>query len=193
MQNLCRVVAVISVISLAIGCGGQGGKVVAKVNGQKITLSELSFTLQELARSGRPVDEGMKKKVFEQLVVRSLLMDEADRIGITKDQAMLQKIQREKERVILDELVKREISMFLSVTDEEVKQFYDKEISSQKGKVPSFEEAKGQIRQQLIRQKQAEAFNKIVTDLRSKAKITVDEAAFSSIKVASPPPTPSPK
>ena len=193
MQKLCSVVAVIAVISLAIGCGGQGEKVVAKVNGQKITSSELAFTLQELARSGRPVDEGMKKKVFEQLVVKSLLMDEADRIGITKDQVMLQKIQREKERIILDELVKREISMFLFVSDDEIKQVYDKEFSSQKGKSPSFEEAKAQIRQQLIKQKQTEAFNNITNNLRSKAKISIDEAALSSIRIAGPPPVTPPK
>ena len=193
MQKLCSVVAVIAVISLAIGCGGQGEKVVAKVNGQKITSSELAFTLQELARSGRPVDEGMKKKVFEQLVVKSLLMDEADRIGITKDQVMLQKIQRENERIILDELVKREISMFLFVSDDEIKQVYDKEFSSQKGKSPSFEEAKAQIRQQLIKQKQTEAFNNITNNLRSKAKISIDEAALSSIRIAGPAPSTPPK
>ena len=193
MQKLFWVVAVIAVTALAVGCWRQGDKVVAKVNGQEITSSEITFTLHELARSGRPVDEAAKKKVIDQLVIKSLLMEEADRIGITKDQALLQRIQHEKERVILDELVKREINMFLSVTDEEVKQLYDKEVSSIKGKRPSFEEAKVQIRQQLIKQKQTAAFSNIVTNLRGKAKVTIDQEALSSIQVAGPAPVAPPK
>lgn len=193
MQKLCRVIGVIAVLSLAVGCGGKGGKVVANVNGQKITSDELTFSIQELARAGRPVDEAAKKKVLEQLVFKSLLMGEADRLGITKDEIVQQRIDRERERIILDELVRREINMFLSVPDEEVKQAYDKEVGSIKGKKPSFEEAKGQIRQQLIKQKQTVAFNNIITNLRSKATISIDDAALSAIRVASPAPSAPPK
>lgn len=188
MQKLFRFMVVIAVITVIWGCGKQGEKVVATVNGQKITSTELEFYLRELARTGRPVDETSKKTVFEQLVIKTLLMEEAEKRGLTKDKTLLQRIEREKERILMDEMVRREINMFASVTDEDIKQSYDKVYSSQKGKVPPLTEVKDQIRQQLMTQKRREAFDKITTDLRSKAKISLDEKALSAIMVPSPMP-----
>ena len=189
MQKLFRFMVVIAVIMMISGCGKQGEKVVARVNKQKITSTELEFYLGELARAGRPVDEASKKTIFEQLVTKTLLMEEAERRGLTKDKTLLRRIEREKERILMDEMVRREINMFTSVTDEDIKQHYDRVYSSQKGKIPPFTEVKDQIRQQLMTQKRKEAFDKIVSDLRSKATISLDEKALSAVIVPSPAPS----
>lgn len=171
-------IVVLALLFLASACTGKDDKVVAKVNGKKVTAGEVTFFVQELSRGGRQVDDQVKKRILDQLIVKSLLLEEAERLGITKNERLLRKVERERERIILDELTRREVDMFVMVTEEEIQQLYENYAKQQGKKAEPLESVKKQIHAQLAAKKKREAFDTLVTNLRGKAKIDIDEAVL---------------
>jgi len=106
--------------------------VLAIVNGEKITINEYNEKLKQL-----PVYEKAKyrgeeghKEFLDALIRHKLMVQQAKKIGLNKDEEVQKKIdalmQEVTERVLVDTLVERDVLGKVVVTNGEAKAYYDK-------------------------------------------------------------------
>jgi len=101
-------------------------KALAVINGKEITVGEFDLRwsqMPESARKSYDSPEG-RKKFLEELITRELLLQEAKKRGLDRDRALVERVERFKERSILDNLMKEEVDSRVTVTQEEIKNFY---------------------------------------------------------------------
>jgi len=126
-----RILTVILVGFFVFGCTPKGnteGEVIAKVNNTEITKEDF---LREFSRipewaKERFSDKQGKEQFLDELVKRELLYQEAEKIGISKDKEFLEKIEEYKRMTLLSILLKKEIEDKAVVSEEEIKDYYDK-------------------------------------------------------------------
>ena len=101
-------------------------KALAIINGKEITASEFDLRwgqLPEFARKTYAGPDG-RKKFLEELITRELLLQEARKRGIDRDRALVERVERFKERSVLDNLMREEVDSRITVTQEELKAYY---------------------------------------------------------------------
>lgn len=136
-KSLVRGFFLCSLFLLALSCKQQGeikssgepgeAPAVAKINGEEITLSEFNDLLKEypsMAHGGALTPEA-KKGLLENLIVRELFFQEAQRSGIDKEKDTVKVFEEMKKRVLIDRFFKKEVDEKVGVTDEEARKFYD--------------------------------------------------------------------
>ena len=125
----------IGIISLALlmaagACGerpDKSSKALAVINGKEITLSEFELRWSQLPDYTRKKYVGAegRKRFLDELIDREILLQEAKRRGIDRDRTLLERLERFKERSLLDALMREEVDSRVTVTSEEVKAYYD--------------------------------------------------------------------
>ncbi|HLF86086.1 MAG TPA: peptidyl-prolyl cis-trans isomerase [Nitrospiria bacterium] len=130
MKELVVLVLAISMIFNIIGCEQRkdaGGKVVAQINGREIRDDEFKMRFSRLtpALKSKYSDEKGKREFLEEIIKRELLLQEARKAGIEKDQVLLYKIEEMRERLILNEFLQREVEGKLVTTDKELEDYYN--------------------------------------------------------------------
>lgn len=101
-------------------------KALAVINGKELTVGEFDLRwsqMPESARKSYDSPEG-RKKFLEELITRELLLQEARKRGLDRDRTLVERVERFKERSILDSLMKEEVDSRVTVTQDEVKAFY---------------------------------------------------------------------
>ena len=130
MKELVVLVLAISIIFNIIGCEQRkdaGGKVVAQINGREIRDDEFKMRFSRLtpALKSKYSDEKGKREFLEEIIKRELLLQEAKKAGIEKDQVLLDRIEEMRERLILNEFLQREVEGKLVTTDKELEDYYN--------------------------------------------------------------------
>jgi hypothetical protein len=164
------------------GCGDKKDKAVAKVDGKKITVQQVEAMVQGSLPAGQPTTDPERKRALDKLIYKTVLLNEADQNGVMKDKIVLQRIEDEKDRVILDELIRRQLPQIPVVTDEEVQKYYQEVYRKKVEKPLPLDRIKEPLRQQLVKGKQMAAFAALIKGLRARAKITIDEEVLKSVK-----------
>jgi peptidyl-prolyl cis-trans isomerase C len=101
-------------------------KALAVINGKEITVGEFDLRWSQMPESARMSyrsPEG-RKKFLEELITRELLLQEAKKRGLDRDRTLVERVERFKERSILDSLMKEEVDSRVTVTQDEIKAFY---------------------------------------------------------------------
>jgi len=99
----------------------------AIINGKPLTVSEFDLRwsqLPEYARKKYPGMEG-RKKFLDELIDREVLLQEAKKRGIDRDRALLERLERFKERSLLDVLMREEVDSRVTVSTQEMKAYYE--------------------------------------------------------------------
>jgi len=127
------VIAVMAVI-LACGCKQQGGtkaaepgKVLAIVNGEKITQADLDAELAgkpDFYKQRAQTEDG-KKQLINKLIDQKLLMEDAKKKGINESPEIKAKVQAYEQRLVLDALRDKVVSAPSEPTEQDMKKFYD--------------------------------------------------------------------
>jgi len=133
-----------------LACGDDEAKVaadpvVAVVNGEEITESELARELARLPQSlqGRYRDPEQRAGFVDQVVGRRLLMQAARERGIDRDPALRAKLEDLEQRLLVDALQR---ALAAEVTsDEQVRVYYDEHASD-------YSEERVRVRQILVRE-----------------------------------------
>lgn len=110
------------------GCTAQQEEpVVALVNGRAITKLEFDMRWSELSEATRSryEKEGGKRRFLDELITRELLMQEARRQGLDRNESIRDKTQRYKEQLILDELLKDKLQSKVELTKAELEAYYE--------------------------------------------------------------------
>ncbi|MBI5746876.1 MAG: peptidylprolyl isomerase [Nitrospirae bacterium] len=130
MREFVVLVVAVSIIFNIIGCEQRkdvGGKVVAQINGREIRDDEFKMRFSRLtpALKSKYSDEKGKREFLEEIIKRELLLQEAKKAGIEKDQVLLERIEEMRERLILNEFLQREVEGKLVTTDKELEDYYN--------------------------------------------------------------------
>lgn len=104
-------------------------KVLATVNGQPITEAEFQQYLQ-LRQQREPVtDKAQEKKVLEEMIDRVLLAQRAESSGVDKDPEVNGLLKRVRENILVQSMI-RNMLKDNPITDEELKQRFEKEVAA---------------------------------------------------------------
>jgi len=174
--------AIITVIFLTIltGCGRapsqKEGIVLARVNNYEITLDEFQdeFKKSPHSRSNTPQS---KKDFLNSLIDRKLILQDAQRKDIDKDEAFLKLIERFWEQSLLRIALENkaaEISGSASVSDHEVQEAY--RVMLREGRTEkSYNDMYKQIKWELNKSKEAKLMKAWIEFLRNEASIQIDD------------------
>lgn len=103
--------------------------VVATIGNKKITIKELEERLQQIPPQYRATFKGEeKKRLLENIIDRYLLTQEAKNLKIDKIPEVCQKIEDLAANILIQELINREITQKIVITEEEIKKYYDSNL-----------------------------------------------------------------
>ncbi len=102
-------------------------RIVARVNNETITSRDLEEAISSLPPQLRVVvseNSELKKKLIDRLIEEKLLIQEMKREGVKEDEDIKRKVERYKEALLLEKFLKEKFSK-ISVTDDEIKKYYE--------------------------------------------------------------------
>jgi parvulin-like peptidyl-prolyl isomerase len=107
-------------------CADAASDVIVTVGDEIITRADLNARTAMLPPQirGRFETESGRKQFIEQVVLVSLLSQEARRLGIDKQDAVAKKIKEMTDNIIVQELTRQKISRDVTITDEEIEKYY---------------------------------------------------------------------
>jgi thioredoxin 1 len=167
--------------------GSPSRQVLALVNGEKITVEEFNT---EIAKVEDPLGQMYREEpqpFLEEIVVKKLLLQEAKREGISppvKTYKDKEKDALSPEEFLISELMKKKFSTPPTVTKEEIKNFYAMFKTQMGGK--SLEQVSPALEQLIREGKQQEQVKVYVGELRSKAKVEIDQIRLQKIAAKAP-------
>ena len=154
---------------------------VAVINERKITVAQLG---RELAKVPAPYQEVLKEepqKFLEQLILKEVLLQEANRQGLKSDPAAKGE---EADMSLIQNLLQKEVLDKIKVSQEEVEGVY-RQHKDQLGK-KALSEVAPLIENAIREAKGKDQIEGYVSSLRGKAKIEIDENRLQTM--AAPPP-----
>lgn len=163
--------------------------VLARVNDEPITVADLETTLGDLPDVYRSEYEQAKEELLDELILQRLLLQEARRKNIPETDAYRQALAEHaahpghEEHVLIDVLLRTEVLGKVRITDEDLRTFYE-EVKDQVGG-RTFDEVKDLLRPSLEQQRQYEAVETYLADLREKATIERNEEWLAAQRAAS--------
>jgi thioredoxin 1 len=174
------------VISLFLGIGacdwGSQKKVVAEVNGQRITVKDFRGQLARTPEDMRDLYAHDPEEVLDHLISVTLLLQEAKRRGLV-DSSDLRDLDKPDIKEGMRRLMEMELKGLDKVTDKEVQAFYRQHRDVIGGK--SLSQVREPLRMMILEQKQQERISVLVEKLRATATITTFPE-----RLPKPPPPP---
>ena len=152
-------------------------EVIATVNMEEITLAELGETLEQLPDRYRKTFERRKHDFLEELITRTLILQEADRLKINETEEYKQAIAADntrtghEEEVLINVLIQKEILAGIEVSDADLQEFYEQHKAELAGQ-PRFEDIKETLRSSALQQKQYQKMAEYLAKLKESAEIT---------------------
>jgi thioredoxin 1 len=167
--------------------GTASRQVLAQVNGEPITVEQFN---KELAKLEDPLGQMYKEEpsqFLEGMIIKTLLVQEAKKQGISppvKTYKDTEKDSPSPDETLITELIKKRFPSPPTVTKEEIKKFYSMFKDQMGGK--SLEQVSPAIEQIIREGKQQEEAKQFMMELRSTAKIEIDQIRLQ--KIAAKPP-----
>ena len=160
----------------------------AQVNDQKITVEQFNKELAKVESPMREMYQEEPNKFLEIIVIRTLLVQEAKKQGLSLPSKTYKDITtnnpQSPEDVLVGELMKKKFSSPPKVTPEEVATFYSV-FKGQMGGKPLKDVAPA-IEQIIQEGKQREEMERFVEDIQKKAKLEIDQGRLQKISVKPP-------
>ena len=104
----------------------------AIVNGKPVPSSRVNALVQQVERSGRPVDDAMRAQIKEELILREIFTQEAERRGLRASAAYKTQAELATQAILIRELF-ADFARKNPVSDAEVKAEYDKFAAANAG------------------------------------------------------------
>ncbi len=113
-------------LSLSALCASAVASDLAVVNGKAIPAQRLEEVVQQFASQGRPDSPELREMIREQLILRELFAQEAERKGLGKTPAVIRQLEQIREDVLIRALVQDFLANVSPVSDDEVRQEYER-------------------------------------------------------------------
>jgi peptidyl-prolyl cis-trans isomerase C len=124
-----RAALVLAASALALTAQAQN---IATVNGKPVPKSRVDVLLKQAARSGQPVSPEMQQQAKDQVVLREIFVQEAEKKGVPATADYKEQMELARQSIMIRELFE-EYKKKNPVTDEEAKAEYDKFKASATG------------------------------------------------------------
>lgn len=116
-------------IAILVGCGDkEGGKssgqVLAKVNGEEISVHQLNFALTNTPGINKDNAEQAKKQLLDSIIDQSLIVQQAKNDKLDRDPNVMQAIENAKRQVLSQAWVSKSSQAVKKPTPEEIEKFY---------------------------------------------------------------------
>ena len=105
----------------------KGGQTLAEVNGGVITTEDFKKEVETLPPYLKPMadtPEG-KKELLETMIIRELILQQAQKDGIEKSPAVADKLEDLKKRVVVEAYLKKKVEEQSNITDADLQKFYE--------------------------------------------------------------------
>ena len=125
--NVTLFILALTLGALLAGCGGSGDSVVAKVGDYEITADEFTqfYSTDYLAFAGADEEYEQLEQYLDSLMIIHMLVQAAYEKGIDRSEELARVVLANKDRFLLDVLYKTEVGDKASVSDAEVRDFWD--------------------------------------------------------------------
>jgi peptidyl-prolyl cis-trans isomerase C len=136
-KNISTATAVALCLALLVGCQTKSaqegnkprkeGQTVAEVNGSVITTADFKKEVETLPPYLRPMTETPegKKELLDTMIIREIIMQQAQKDGLDKSQAVTDKLEELKKRVVVEAFLKKKIEDQANISDADLQKFYD--------------------------------------------------------------------
>jgi len=179
-------VPMLALIIAAAGCtkASSDGAVLAKVNRGAITAEEFKQQLEDLAPQMQQAiasDPKARKEFLEDLIGIELVIQEAKRQGLEKDAEF-----RKRQEMLKKELGEK-MSGIAQPSDEEVREYYNKnkdKIKTADGRQIGLKEVEPQLRTRIQQEKRRDVYLEYAKGLKARANISVDDKALEAAAVS---------
>lgn len=133
---------------------------------------------------GFPVqlDTALKRYAIRREIEEDLMYEDGLKRGLDKLPRVAAELAERRDDLLYQLVYQQEVADRACVTDEEIRQYYD--ANRQKYVEPDFERLKSLIRNELERERVTARQKEYFAELRSQAKITIDEKALRSVRPA---------
>lgn len=148
------------------------GEVVAKIGKREITTGDLEYEIKQLPPYVRAQLSTKSKKTdfLKQYIATELLYDTAKRKGLDKDKEVIEGAFQAKKNLMVQKLLQEEVSKEVEVEESDIELYYkahkekyaEKDDDGNIARMRPLEDVRSQVRQELIREKQEEAYNRLV-------------------------------
>jgi peptidyl-prolyl cis-trans isomerase C len=136
-KNIFTIAAVALSLTALVGCQAKTaqegkkeqkvGQALAEVNGTTISTADFRKEVENLPPYLKPMadtPEG-KKELLETMVIREIMMQQAQKDGLEKSQAVADKLEELKKRVVVEAFLKKKVEEQANITDADLQKFYD--------------------------------------------------------------------
>jgi tetratricopeptide (TPR) repeat protein len=153
-------------------------KVVARIGKREFTMADLENEIQKLRSSVAPEYKDKEKKLefLKQWVAHELFYDAALRKGYDQDKDVIQGTFQMKKQLMINKLLEEEVPSDVQISDSEIKLYYDAHKDDFKER--RMEEVRTQIESELIRQRQEEAYMKLLSRMMQAEQVKIYEDQF---------------
>jgi peptidyl-prolyl cis-trans isomerase C len=129
MKPVLSLLGAVVVMSVSTWASAQN---LAIVNGKPVPSSRAKALVQQLERSGRPVDASMMGQVKDEVIMREIFMQEALKRGVAKGSAYQEQMELARQSILIRELF-NDYQAKNPVTETQIKTEYDKYVSANAG------------------------------------------------------------
>ena len=106
---------------------------VAIVNGKPVPSSRVDMLADQLAKSGRPINDEVKAQIKEEVIAREIFMQEAQKRGLANNADYKAQMELARQTILIRELF-ADFQKKNPVTDADVKAEYDQFVAANAGK-----------------------------------------------------------
>ena len=125
MKKAMLSIFIAAFIASLAGCGNKDNRILAKVDGETITVKDFNNRIDKLPKQYQDIVKSQKKNYLDDLVMEKLLYKKALRKKIDKDRDTQDIIAEATKKIIIARLVEKEVENKVKVSDEEVRKYYD--------------------------------------------------------------------
>ncbi len=107
---------------------GAEEKILATIGNQKITTSEFKQKLKKTGKAGKYIPYSVLKNSLDELVIDTLLYQEALKKGLDKDQEFLTLLEEARKKILKQLLLKREVMKKVHYTEQDLVKYYQSHL-----------------------------------------------------------------
>jgi hypothetical protein len=153
--------------------------ILAKINDYALTLNEFNTQLKEELEYDKDfkLNHGARKTFLDQIITKELLIQEAKRRELDREDKFIRAIERYWEATLIRDLMALEgqaIEKRTVVSQEEIKARYDAMLKSDPN-LPPVASLQDQIAQEILNDKKQRSLEEWIGRLKTQAKISVNE------------------
>jgi len=161
------------------------GVVIAKIGDREITQGDLNFEINRLPLDIRSQYSDKEKKLqfLKQYIATELLYNTAKRKGLDRDKDVIEGTFQAKKALMVQKLLEEEIGKSVKIEDSDIQLYYkanrDKYAErDKKGNIKRYRplsEVRSQVAQDLLRERQMEAYQKLIERLMKAEDVKIYE------------------